>query len=141
MVSPLGTSISGLQAAQTRLATASDNIANIASTDTIENGQPTGEAPAAKTTVQSTGSTGEVITDVVDVNPPTREAFAPNSPSANEEGIVELPNVNLEEEIVEAAVLAPAEFRANATVIRAQDEILREAINLGERGRQVNITA
>ncbi len=157
MIAPVG-SLGGLQAASQRLNVASNNIANQLSTGTVNTNtnsnapvesnarpveqvtSPNLQAYQPQQLLQTTGASGEVLTSLQSVEPATRDVFQPDNPAANEEGIVQYPNVELTTEIANVK-LAANEFRANLRALEAQDDVLREVISIGDRGRQVDLLA
>ena len=126
MNSTLGIALSGLQANAARVATASNNIANLRSSGPLDQPQQAYQ-PEVTTTVALGG--GGVTTSARTVNPATSAAYAPDDPNANAEGLVAMPNVNLENEIVEqmSEVIG---YKANAGAIRAQNAMDRSLLNL-----------
>lgn len=129
MIKAIGIALNGLNAATQRAAASASNIANVTTVGSIEEG---GQAPyAALTTVSKTlgPETGGLRTDVVQKDPPFVPAFDPNSPFANEEGIVGTPNVSLEEEIVNLKI-AELTYKANLKTIKTAEDMSRELLNL-----------
>ncbi|MCB1680417.1 MAG: flagellar biosynthesis protein FlgC [Rhodospirillales bacterium] len=105
------------------------NIANLTTEGSLEEG---GQAPySALTTVsKSLGNTpGGVRTDVVAKNPPYVPAYSPDSPFADEQGIVGVPNVSLEEEIVNLK-LSEITYKANIATIKASENLSDELLSL-----------
>ena len=117
----LNIATSGLQAASTRLRVSADNVANVSSTY--------GEAYQAKETTQNSLPEGGVRADARVKTPATVNYFQPESFAANEEGVVAFPNVNLEEEVVQQQI-ADYDFKANLSVIRTQDEMLGNLMDI-----------
>ncbi|WP_425407046.1 flagellar basal body rod protein FlgC [Hwanghaeella sp.] len=118
----LYTAVSGLNAATRRLDASANNIANAGTVGRV--GAQAGDADQAfqAQTVQQTSTTGGgTRAAIVPRNPATQTVFAPDSPLANGQGLVEAPNVDLGEELVNQ-ISAEAAFKANAAVIRSVDE-------------------
>lgn len=129
MVSSINVALSGLNAAGTRLGVSANNIANQFSTTTTINGQ-TQNTPFKPQQVQQTALPGGgVRTQVVDANNPTTQRFAPTDPSADENGQVESPNVNLEQEIVNT-ITAGYDYRANLKVLKVQDNLQQSLLDI-----------
>lgn len=119
-VNALYTAVSGLEAASRRIETGARNIANLQTAGRVGATDPSEQAFRAQT-VQQTAVEGGTRATVVSRDPATRLAFSPNSPLANGDGLIEVPNVDLGEELV-SQISAEAAFKANAAVIREVDE-------------------
>jgi flagellar basal-body rod protein FlgC len=125
--------LSGLLAAQTRLNVAADNIANASSSGAIPGsdappGSPAPATPRRVDTVEvSGGGTKAVINDV---SPAYTAAHDPSSPYANSKGDVAQPNIDLGTEIVNA-VTAKYQFAANALVMKIDDRMMQDLLNIG----------
>jgi flagellar basal-body rod protein FlgC len=115
----LSTALSGLQAATKRLGVSANNVANaLTSRPTTASGKiPAGVFEAQEVSDKAVPG-GGVATEVRRKDPATVTGVDPSSPT----GFSEFPNVNLIEEAVEQKV-ALASYRANAAVIRVQQEI------------------
>lgn len=125
-----GIALSGLNAAQTRLGNSANNVANVQSTSSRVNGERVEQAYQATDVVQSSlEPTGGVRASIRPRDPATVPAYLPDNPAADENGIVEFPNVNLEEEVVQQQ-LASYDFKANAKVIQTQDEMLDSLLDI-----------
>jgi flagellar hook protein FlgE len=105
MVDVSAVALSGLFANQKRISVAANNIAN-ANTEDFQ----------AQEVIQSSNAGGGVNTRVAVRNPAT--ITVPN----NEGGTSELPNVSLEQELIEADV-ASYNAQANLKVLQAQDKL------------------
>lgn len=112
MVDVASVALSGLYANEKRLAVAADNIAN-ANTENFK----------AKELKQSSNEAGGVSTRVVERNPAT--VSVPN----NEGGTKELPNVSLEQELVESK-FATYGAQANIKVLQAQDKLNKYLLDI-----------
>lgn len=129
MIKAIGIALNGLNAATQRAAASASNIANIGTVGSVEEG---GQTPyAALTTVSKAlgPETGGLRTDVVQKDPPFVPAFDPNSPFANEDGVVGAPNVSLEEEIVNLKI-AELTYNANIATIKTAEDMSRELLSL-----------
>lgn len=122
--SALNTAVSGLRAAEVRLANSANNVANI---------QTTGRAPGQTfqhlQVVQSSEAAGGVSTSLQAVNPATVPVFDPGNAAADAEGITQYPNVNLEQELVNQKI-ATYDFKANLKVIEKTDEMTKDLLNI-----------
>lgn len=146
MVDSLSISLSGLTAQQSRLAGSASNIANLRT----EGPLPTrGSGASGAGAAEASG--GAQVYRAVDVsqtsvtgpdgqglgtravfkpsNPGFVAQFSPDSPFANQDGLVASPNVNIEGE-VSRQIQGSAAYRASIAALKVQDEITREALNL-----------
>ena len=125
MTSSFAISLSGLDAASTRLATASANIANVRSA-----GDGDGEGLYRPLRVEQTPVPGGGTRAVtVEVEPATVPVFAPDDPLAGEDGSVDFPNISLAEQFAEFR-LAKIVYQANLAALEVSDEMLGELFDL-----------
>lgn len=118
----LYTAVSGLRAASTRVNASANNIANAGTVGRV--GAQEGEADRAfqaQAVQQTSVPGGGTRATITNRNPATQTIFAPDSPLANAQGLVDAPNVDLGEELVNQ-ITAEAAFKANAAVIRSVDD-------------------
>ncbi|MEM6780639.1 MAG: flagellar basal body rod C-terminal domain-containing protein [Pseudomonadota bacterium] len=131
MINAISTAISGLLASSKRVEASASNIANISTSGALDSSD--GPAPyQAQTTLQQavTDTNGNglgVRANTVPKDPGFVEAFDPNSPFANEDGVIGVPNVNLAEEAVNLK-LAELTYKANIKVLSVADELSDELI-------------
>lgn len=121
MINAIGIALSGLQAATQRVNVGASNIANVMTAGSLNDPD---NPPYTPVTVQSRaqGETGGVIADIVPKANPFSAAYDPDSPLANEDGVVGVPNVDLAEEAVNLK-LAEVTYKANIATIRTQNEM------------------
>jgi flagellar basal-body rod protein FlgC len=122
MISGLGISLSGLNAAALQLEVSANNIANAQTTSKTEGPY------VPKDVIHLSQDAGGVFTSVQDSNKPSISSFAPNNPAADANGIVQLPNVDLVEEMGKL-LEARASFMANLKAIDAQKLIQNALFN------------
>lgn len=124
MVGVTGIALSGLNAAEKRIGVSASNVANLSSTArTAEDGSLVNDPYRPQRVEQSSLASGGVRADVVEVSNPTiRVAASPDDPLAAADGTVEIPNVSLEEEVVNQ-VQATYDFKANLKVLETQKEM------------------
>ena len=128
MIAAMQTALAGMQAASGQLNIAAENIVNSQST-----GEDPGDAYHAQQAVQYTNAFGAPVVYARGKDPATLELYAPGLSAANDDGIVEFPNVNLAEEIVNLK-LAELSYKASALVMLTAAEMLDELIErLGGR--------
>jgi flagellar basal-body rod protein FlgC len=130
MVSPLSISLSGLVAAQTRLGVSADNTANVRSAAGEENGAITNRPYVPQEVTQSAaepqGGTTALTRPVAD---PTIAQYEPESPLADQSGVVQYPNVDLAQEAINQK-MAVTTYKANLNVIKAYDEMQQSLLDI-----------
>lgn len=134
MVKAIDIALTGLNSAATRLRASALNITNAQTSGSLDS---SGRAPYTPlTTVSREITDGEggglgVLTNLAArENPaPFVPAYDPDSPFANEDGLIAVPNINLAEESVNA-LLAKYEYKANLGVIKTADEMTDELLDL-----------
>ena len=130
MINALQTALSGLFSASKRVEASASNIANLTTGGSLE---PSGKAPySAVTTVSETTGYGGVKTDIVRKNTPFVPAYDPDSPFANADGIIGVPNVDLAEEAVNM-ITAKTAYKANIAVIKTVDDMQDELLKSLDR--------
>ncbi|MCC6386357.1 MAG: flagellar basal body rod protein FlgC [Dehalococcoidia bacterium] len=145
LINAMRATTSGLAAQRVRMDTVSGNVANIDTTRTPEGGaykrhvvnfaSADNALPFANIVAKFSGqaSTGVVLTQVTtDTTSPMREAYEPANPDANEDGYVELPNVDLVTEMTDLTS-ANRSYQANATVLNAIKQMALRALDIGNR--------
>lgn len=130
MLNAISTSISGLLAAGKKAEIAAANITNA---DTVGAISPENGPEAYKPQKSLTVSIGEgaVQTVSLDRTPLFTPIYDPNSPFANEEGLINAPNVNLDEELINLKQ-AQNSYQSNAKVLqigREMQETLTDALD------------
>lgn len=129
MLNPVNIALSGLQAASKRVAVSASNIANQSSTTSLSGGQVVNQPYVAQRVDQVSLSGGGVQAITRDVNPSTVPFFDPSNPSADENGIVNLPNVDTATELVNQKI-ATYDYQANLSVLKTQDEIEQSLLDI-----------
>ena len=132
MINALPISLSGLNAASRQAQAAASNIANAGTSGAIseENGPPAYQAQdvlLSSTVISSSGS--GVNASLVPRDPSTLVAFDPDSPFADSEGLVSVPNVDVAEELVNLK-LAELSYKANISVIETQNDLSEELLDI-----------
>ncbi len=72
---------------------------------------------------------GVMVDSISDSINPTRIVYDPNHPDADKDGYVELPNVNVVEEMVNM-VNASRAYEANVTIAQTSKSMIQSAINI-----------
>lgn len=122
--------LSGLNAASLRLANSANNIANVQSTSQYVNGETVREPYTPTDVVQSSiEPTGGVRSSLQPRDPATTPVFAPDNPYADTDGIVQYPNVSLEEEVIDTK-LASYDYKANLKVLKTQDDMMQSLLDI-----------
>lgn len=129
MFDSIRTALSGLLAAQNSLYSVATNVAN-SSDESRLTPQP-GDAPTFQPidTVQTSGPNGTVSSTFTPVTPATVTVPDPQSPLANAQGLVGLPNVDLGTQLVTAQTASIA-FKANAKVIATSEKMQQTLLNI-----------
>ena len=128
MFDAIRTALSGLLAAQNRIAAVATNVAN--SRDVSRVTPKPGDPPTFQPidVVDTTTTTGTVDSTLQPVSPASVTVPDASSPLANDQGLVKLPNVDLATQLVDA-MTAKTAFAANAKVIatarKMQDALLK----------------
>ncbi|SHF51444.1 flagellar basal body rod protein FlgC [Ornithinibacillus halophilus] len=146
----LNTSGSALTAQRLRMDVVSSNIANAQSTRATINEAGEFEPyrrkmvsmepkdgsfqsflqTASNTTSQGT-SKGVVVSEIVDDQTPFKVVYNPTHPDANEEGYVQMPNVDPLKEMVDL-MSATRSYEANVTALNASKNMLLKALEIGK---------
>lgn len=144
---------SGLTAQQLRLDVVAENINNI-NTTRVEGGEgpyrrklvvmeaDTGRDSFRSVLARAAGNvpdreTGRLsqeggvrVTQIIEDDAPFKLSYDPTHPDANEQGYVELPNVDLVKEISDAMAATQA-FSANVTALNALKAVASRALEIG----------
>lgn len=126
MIGAISNALTGLVAASRRAEASASNIANANSTGSLDPQSPN-QPYRALTTIQKTDGTGGVIATNIPKDPGIVNAYAPDSPFANAEGLVAAPDVDLAEEAVNLK-LAELSYKANIATIKTADA-MSDALN------------
>src|SRR4051794_38788250 len=116
--SAFANALSGLHAATKRVAGAATNIANASNVTSLapRPGDPPQFQPLLTTQVSSPA--GGATAQFRPVTPASVPSFQPDSPFANADGLVAVPNVDLATEMIDA-MSASTSYKANLKVIEA----------------------
>lgn len=123
---------SALNAQSMRLNTTASNLANADSVVGAD-GQPyrAKQVVFAATPMAGPGSVGVKVTQVVESAAPMRMLYEPNNPAANADGYVEMPNVNVVEEMVNM-ISASRSYQNNAEVMNTARTLLQRTLQIGQ---------
>ena len=123
---------SALNAQSLRLNATASNLAN-ADSVTSEDGQPyrAKQVVFAARPVAGPAAVGVQVTQVVESAASLRLVFEPNNPAANPDGYVEMPNVNVVEEMVNM-ISASRSYQNNAEVMSTARTLLQRTLQIGQ---------
>ncbi|MBI1302089.1 MAG: flagellar biosynthesis protein FlgC [Alphaproteobacteria bacterium] len=125
MVGAINIGISGLQAALTRLNASAANIANFSTVGSLND--PDNAPYTPRVTYQTQGN-GGVLANTVSRDPAFVPAFDADSPFADENGLIGVPNIDLTSEIVNLK-LAELSYKANVQTIEASSNLFEELLD------------
>ncbi len=144
MLDSMEISSSGLSAQRTRMKTISSNIANVNTTrtpgggpyrrkDAIFAAMPSHKSFLEELTSQEKddGTRHVKVVGIVEDSRPPKMKYDPSHPDANEEGYVEMPNVDVVEEVTNMMV-AKRSFEANIAAINATKNMILRALEIGK---------
>lgn len=133
MSEALTIAVSGLNAAVKRVVNSASNLVNASSTGRLpssSNEKATSYQPTD--VVALSNSVGDnnlgVRTTTRTREPAYSAAFDPESPDANSEGFIAVPNVDIASEII-AMKMAEISYKANAAVIRTEEKMDKELLD------------
>ena len=116
--------LSGLAVAAKRVFVSANNIVN---THSAGDGQA-GSVFKPQAVAQVSVPQGGVRAVMRPITPASIPVFSPDHPAADEDGLVQMPNVSLEREIVNLK-MALNSYRANLKVIETADEMAGELLD------------
>ncbi len=122
----MGIALTGLNSASMRLNASAANIANFMTSGSLE---PGGQSPyiPRDAVAKAQGETGGVQTEIINRDPAFTPAYDPNSPFANDQGYIGVPNVDLATEIVNMK-LAEISYKANLKTIQTSRDMFGELL-------------
>jgi flagellar basal-body rod protein FlgC len=142
MFGAIDAAASGLTAERLRMDVISNNIANVNTTRTAAGGAyrrqmvvfapREGATAVAQILSEKVGTgNGVKVVGITKDNSPARQIYDPNHPDANQEGYVEMPNVNVVSEMVDM-ITATRAYEANVTTINAAKSMALKALEIGK---------
>ncbi len=136
MINAIQIALSGLNAASRRVEASASNIANMSSfgaLDSANGPSPYQALTTTQTAVTSSGGDGVgVQADIISTNRPFVPAYEPDSPFADSNGLVGVPNVDLAEEAVNLQ-LASTTYKANLKAIETITNMEDALLNIFDR--------
>jgi flagellar basal-body rod protein FlgC len=135
-ITGFGAAVSGLRVAQTQLQVSANNVANVRSIAAPSLDSPAQDAAGRnlfvprQTAIQAQ-EFGGATASTVPVDPPSVRRVEPDAVDADAEGLVNRPNVSLDQEIV-TQIRARAAFEANLATIETADEMAESLLDIRE---------
>ena len=137
-------SASGLTAQRLRMDTISDNLANVNTTRTSDGGPYRRKVPVFRSRSQQgstfshilhnkidkSGSKGVEVAEISEDQSPFKRVYRPEHPDSDEEGYVEMPNVDITAEMVDM-ISASRGYEANITALNTAKDMAMQALNIG----------
>ncbi|HTY98765.1 MAG TPA: flagellar basal body rod protein FlgC [Rhodocyclaceae bacterium] len=123
---------SALTAQSARLNATASNLANADSVVGAD-GQPyrAKEVVFKAAAVTPDGAMGVRVAQVVDSGAPLRQVYDPTNPAANDKGYVQMPNVNVVEEMVNM-ISASRSYQTNAEIMNTAKSLLTKTLAIGQ---------
>lgn len=123
---------SAMSAQSQRLNVVASNLAN-ADSVTSANGQPYKAKQVVFEAMQLAGSdaTGVKVQQVVEDTSPAKLMYDPSNPSADENGYVSMPNVNVTEEMVNM-ISASRAYQNNVETMNTVKSMLMKTLTIGQ---------
>ena len=128
MIGAISTALTGLFAASKKVEASASNIANMGTTGSLDPNSPN-QPYQALTTVQTAMPGGGVSATNIPQKPGFVDAYAPDSPFANAEGLDGAPDVDLAAEAVNLKI-AELSYKANLNVLKTANEMSEELSRL-----------
>lgn len=136
MINAIHTALSGLMAASKKIDASASNIANLQTAGSLSDpNKAEPYTPIETTQTAKSGLGGNNIgvkSEFTAKDPPFIPSYSPNSPFADENGIIGLPNVNLAEEAINIK-LAETSFKANLKIIKIASDMTDELLDSFDR--------
>jgi flagellar basal-body rod protein FlgC len=126
-------SSSAMAAQSTRLNTVASNIANADSTPAAGGAVYRSKQVVFQAMPQEgyDGLAGVQVSGIVESNAPSRSIFNPGHPLADGQGYVEMPNVNVVEEMVNM-LSASRSYQTNVEIMNTAKTMLQKTLALGQ---------
>ena len=122
---------SGMSAQRTRLNAVSSNLANSETTQTVAGGPYQRKVPIFEAVGDDGEQAGVRVLGIENDPAPGPMVYQPTHPHANAEGYVQMPNVNVVEEMVDM-MTASRSFEANVQAFQTLRDMVQQALNLGK---------
>ncbi|MBF0564004.1 MAG: flagellar basal body rod protein FlgC [Nitrospirae bacterium] len=134
MFSVFDISSSALQAQRERLNVIASNMANVHTTKTQEGGPYKRQDVVFRSLPMdkdpSTPFQGVMVSEIVKDKGDPMLVYEPNNPDANAKGYVEMPNINVVEEMVDM-MMASRAYEANVSAFNASKGMFQRTLEIG----------
>ncbi len=133
MFNVFGIAGSALTAQSVRLNTTSSNLANADSVASAD-GRPYRAKQVVfevKPFAEGGDAQGVRVTQIVESAAPMRMTFDPNNPAADAQGYVQMPNVNVVEEMVNM-ISASRSYQTNAEMMNTAKQLMLKTLTIGQ---------
>lgn len=136
----MGITSSGLTAERLRMDTISDNIANASTTRTAAGGPYRRKIAVFEESLDNemdkldgTNFNGNGIkaVGIAEDNSPFKEVYDPSNPDADKDGYVQMPNVDITDEMVDMISSSRA-YEANVTAFETEKNIALKSLDIGK---------
>lgn len=129
MVAGIANALSGYQNAAKRIDVSAANIANQFSTVKTAGNSVSNEPYTPLKVVSVSQQDGGVGTEVAPRDPATLKRYDPENPNADENGVAEVPNVDIAEEMVNQ-IIASYDAKANLKTIKVENDLLQSTLDI-----------
>lgn len=124
-------SSSGLTAQRLRLDVIAENLANVNTTKTQNGGAYKKKEVTFEEILSGTGNGGVQVKEIYEDQSEGALVYNPSHPDANEQGYVEMPNVNTVEEMTNM-ISASRSYEANVTAFNTMKNMYAKALQIGQ---------
>lgn len=124
-------SSSGLTAQRLRLDVIAENLANVNTTRTENGGVYKKKEVTFEEVLNGTGKGGVQVKEIYEDQSEGALVYNPSHPDANEQGYVEMPNVNTVEEMTNM-ISASRSYEANVTAFNTMKNMYAKALQIGQ---------
>ncbi len=130
-ISAVSIATSGMRAADARLNAAASNIANVQSAGSLADPAQAPYQPidAVSKDIGTSGTPSGVVTSYQPRSSKPVAVSQPDSPLADADGMVGMPDIDIGEELI-SAMMAKYEFAANAKLASAASDMQKTAIDI-----------
>ncbi len=130
LISGINVTSSALNAEKVRMNIVAENIANAQTTHDVD-GAPYQRKMVSFESVLDGAEKGVRVSRVSTDTTPGETVYNPAHPDANENGMVQMPNVNLATEMVDLMNSSRA-YEANLAVVRNAKQLASQALSIGK---------
>lgn len=128
MIGAISTALSGLVAASKKVETGAENIANLTTSGALDANSPN-RPYQTQQTILTSDPVGGVRAQAVPKDPGFVPVYSPDSPFANKDGLIGVPDTNLAEEAVNLKT-AEIAYKANLKILETAAELNDELFSI-----------